>query len=465
MLLGQACGDALGVPYEFGPRLTEGDEPQMRGGGLGPYEPGEWSDDTQMAVCIAEVAATGAYLTSEDALDRIGQNFIAWCNSGATDIGVHTRALLTAALNSPAGSWRIRLTDASRDLHRRTGRTAGNGALMRTSIVGLSALHDRRGTAAAARSIAKLTHYDPRAGDSCVLWSEAIRTAVHQGDTDLRAGLDLIPEERRDQWARWIADAEQSPPWAFSPNGFTVTALQAAWSAIRTTPVPTDAPPATHLQRALANAVRAGHDTDTVAAIAGGLLGAMWGVSAVPWPWRRAVHGWPGLRGRDLVRLTLMATGKRGEWPDVEQESYHEPPTPAVRHPHDDGVWLGTVNSTGHNADAIVSLCRQGTAQVPAPGLAPEDHLEVWLVDDDNPAKNPHLEFVLADTAGAIAGLRAEGKRVLVHCVRAEQRTPSVALAYARLLSVPAEKARRDILDALPNACGSGPIWDAAAQV
>ena len=55
VLLGQACGDALGVPYEFAtpPR----DEPQMKGGGLGPYAPGEWSDDTQMALCIAQVSA------------------------------------------------------------------------------------------------------------------------------------------------------------------------------------------------------------------------------------------------------------------------------------------------------------------------------------------------------------------------------------------------------------------------
>ena len=58
VLLGAACGDALGVPYELGSSsLAPGEAPRMVGGGLGPYAPGEWSDDTQMAVVIASVAA------------------------------------------------------------------------------------------------------------------------------------------------------------------------------------------------------------------------------------------------------------------------------------------------------------------------------------------------------------------------------------------------------------------------
>ena len=47
VLLAAACGDALGVPYEFAPRLTQKQTPQMIGGGLGPYAPGEYSDDTR----------------------------------------------------------------------------------------------------------------------------------------------------------------------------------------------------------------------------------------------------------------------------------------------------------------------------------------------------------------------------------------------------------------------------------
>ena len=64
VLLGQACGDALGVPYELAaPPVGEA---VMKGGGLGPYEPGEWSDDTQMTLCVARVAADGLDLSTPE---------------------------------------------------------------------------------------------------------------------------------------------------------------------------------------------------------------------------------------------------------------------------------------------------------------------------------------------------------------------------------------------------------------
>ena len=82
-MLASACGDALGVPYEF---AAPTDSPEMIGGGLGPYEPGEWSDDTQMAICIAKVAAKGVSLTSEPALDLVGERFLDWLAGGASDV-------------------------------------------------------------------------------------------------------------------------------------------------------------------------------------------------------------------------------------------------------------------------------------------------------------------------------------------------------------------------------------------
>ena len=120
-------------------------------------------------------------------------------------------------------------------------------------------------------------------------------------------------------------------PSDFTYNGWVVEALQAAWSAITTTPIPED-DPATgvfrvdHLRLALDAAVRGGNDTDTVAAIAGGLLGAAYGASAVPAEWRRMLHGWPGLHTRDLVELasTIIRQGKPdglGPVADEEEET------------------------------------------------------------------------------------------------------------------------------------------------
>jgi ADP-ribosylglycohydrolase len=250
----------------------------------------------------------------------VADRFEAWLASRPGDVGIQTSRMLYAA-GLAQGSPGERLRRASRALHEETGRSAGNGALMRTSVVGLTRLHDRVSTAAAARAVAVLTHWDPLAGDACVLWSEAIRVAVLEGRFDLLGGLDLIPAERRSQWAEWIQEAVDDPrPERFGPNGFTVTALQAAVAALVASGVASGRAEA--VAQALHLAVSAGHDTDTVAAITGGLAGAVLGVSAVPHAWRRQVHGWPGpraedgthLRARDLIALSL-ATAVGGERP------------------------------------------------------------------------------------------------------------------------------------------------------
>ena len=134
VLLGAACGDALGVPYEFARPPGPGEMPVMKGGGLGPYSPGEYSDDTQMAVCIAQVAATGADLCSVEALDQIATNFLGWAARGATDIGSQTRAVLSGARRDRTAGPADALRATAAQLHERTGRTAGNGSLMRTGV-------------------------------------------------------------------------------------------------------------------------------------------------------------------------------------------------------------------------------------------------------------------------------------------------------------------------------------------
>ena len=331
VLLGQACGDALGVPYEGGPPRGDDQYAVMKGGGYGPYAPAEWSDDTQMALCVARVSASGTDLTTTKSLDEIAHSFLEWKRDGATDIGNQTRAVLSQARGPKEGA-ADRCERAARQYaeHHPNG-AAGNGALMRTSIVGLTRLEDRERTAESAKLVAGLTHADPLALESCVLWSEAVRVAVMDHRWDISGGLELLPAGRRDQWAHWIKEAETEDFRTFRRNGFTVTALQAAWAALRQTPTPPEDPPAgsfacQHLQHTLQNAIRIGYDTDTVAAIAGGLAGAYWGQSAVPLQWVRELNGWPELRARDLVRLAWL-TARQGEcdsdgWPLIEHLKY-----------------------------------------------------------------------------------------------------------------------------------------------
>jgi ADP-ribosyl-[dinitrogen reductase] hydrolase len=444
-LLGTAAGDALGAPYEFGPPRGPELEVAMTGGGV--WEPGEWTDDTSMAIAITEVAATGADLRDEEALDAIVQRWQEWMRT-AKDVGIQTRHVLRAAgslgLNARTAH------EAATALHERTGRTAGNGSLMRTAPVALAYIDDESALVEAAQAVSELTHFDPEAGDACVLWCLAIRHAILTGGIDARIGLRHLPADRRDKWAARLDAAENDQPADFPNNGWVVTALQAAWSAIATTPVPTDDPAAgvsraDHLRLALDAAVRCGNDTDTVAAIAGGLLGAAYGASAVPAEWRRLLHGWPGLRTRDLVAL---ATRIVNEDESFSYDLYWMTP---VQHPHDDGVWLADVAAlqglpTG--VDAVVSLCRVNDADLPV-GI---EQIDIRLIDIVDPDANPNLDFVLTDTVRLIEQLRSEGRIVLLHCVACQSRTPTVAALYgARRRGISGVLALQDITRVLPD--------------
>ncbi|GEE03490.1 hypothetical protein nbrc107696_39360 [Gordonia spumicola] len=310
-LVGGAVGDALGVPYEFGLRLGTSTEPVMRGGGLGDFAPGEWSDDTSMAMGVAMAGARHRTLGTAEALDDVAAGFLDWFESNPPDIGNQTRAVLGAVRRGASDDGvAIAMLHASQEHARGAHRAGGNGALMRTAPVALAHLDDRSGLADAARTVARLTHYDDDATDSCVLWCEAIRVAVVDAEIYVEAGLDLIDAGRRDFWAARLDEARDREPRAFTPNGYTVTALQAAASSILHTPG--DGPD--HLREALFTSIRIGDDTDTVAAIAGALLGARWGRSAIRGQWQDDVHGWPSRSGTPsrVADLVALADGLVG---------------------------------------------------------------------------------------------------------------------------------------------------------
>ena len=355
------------------------------------------------------------------------------------------------------------MTAVAREIFERTGHAAGNGSLMRTGAVALAHLDDPEALVEAAMTVSALTHGDPQAGEACALWCLFIRQAVLTGSLDdVRSSLVHLPPGSRAFWAARLDEAEAEEPSTFEANGWTVRALQAAWSAIVHTPVPDEAPAlgsfsCLHLQHALETAVRIGHDTDTVAAIAGALLGARWGVSAVPSAWRMQVHGWPGRRAGDLVDLALLTVrgGRRDVdgWPGCERIDYSDwrgYDSFAVD-PHDEGVLLsgvGKLESASLDVDAVVSLCRLGVAQVPERSRAGQ--LDFRLLDTVA-EDNPNLAYVLDDAARAVARLRDEGKTVLLHCVAAQSRTPSVAIRYAMLRGVPFKQAVSDIRRVLPH--------------
>lgn len=272
-VVGSAVGDALGAPFEFGPpgaytaRFPDG-RGQMWGGG--GWDPGEATDDTQMAVLVGESLVERNGLDLPDIFGR----FQRWAAGSPKDIGLQTQDVLTNGRpwdRAAAEHFRINV------------RAAGNGSLMRAAT---SAVHfagdGREATMDAARRISALTHGDPATGEGTAVFHDLVRVAL-DGDDPSAAVPDALAAVHPDHRARWATVL--APGWhpsdATEVNGAVWPCLGSALWAVRTTG---------SFEDALRAAIDLGGDTDTVAAVTGGLAGAVYGYEAIPERWTAALH-------------------------------------------------------------------------------------------------------------------------------------------------------------------------------
>ncbi|MDY0910090.1 A1S_2505 family phage non-structural protein [Microbacterium sp. CFBP9034] len=457
-MVGMAIGDALGSQYEFGPTHPDNFVPEFGVGAFG-HGIGEWTDDTSMALPILEAVARGDSLRDEAVLGWIIGEWDEWAKT-AKDVGTQTRQVLhrLGSVHTEAAA-----RAAAKANHDSTGRSAGNGSLMRTAPVALAYLEDgreKRLVEAAAR-VAQLTHWEASNVEACALWCLFIRQAIRTGDFDPWEQRNfIINPDRGLDGAALIDQGLHGHPRDYSAeNGWVVKAFQAAHVAVRG---------ASNFREAIHRAIQGGGDTDTVAAIAGALAGAKWGVSGIPLSWQRKVHGWPGYNTNDLARLAILAV-RRGEsdghgWPAGDSVlNPHFRHTAPVRHPYDEGVWLGSQSALPmlpNTVSAVVSLGRLGTKEVPAE----IESIRIWLID--KPDQNLSLDITLADAADVIAELRADGKEVFVHCAEARSRTSAVAALYAaRHLGVPLDEAWLALSTTLPYYAPAPFLQEAVARI
>ncbi|MER7754165.1 ADP-ribosylglycohydrolase family protein [Kitasatospora sp. NPDC097643] len=289
-VIGAAVGDALGAPYEFGPagafsaRFPVGGE-MVAGGG---WARGEATDDTQMAVLVGESLVERGGLDLPDIFDR----FRRWAAADPSDIGIQTEVVLTSG-----HPW-----DLAAAIHfNSTLRAAGNGALMRASTSAVAfARTGRAGTMDAARRIAALTHGDRAAWEGTAIFHELVRLALDGADplAALPGILTQVDPEHRDRYAVVLAP-DWHPDRATEANGAVWPCLGSAVWALRTT---------AGFDQALRAAIDLGGDTDTVAAVTGGLAGARYGLAAIPARWAEPLHvSLPGFGGRVLRKAELLA--------------------------------------------------------------------------------------------------------------------------------------------------------------
>ena len=413
-IVGSAVGDALGAPFEFGsageystrfPRPVHGGIGEMIGNRV--WEPGQFTDDTEMGVMVAEslLARNGI-----DAYDQLAR-FRAW-RRDAKDVGNLTREVLASPL--PAA-------DAAREVMRlRGGRsTAGNGSLMRAAAGAVFFAADGRdATVAAALQLSAVTHADPLCLWAVAVQHELIRVAL-EGDDPLAAVdsvVRLLPDEFRSVYEPLLTPT-WTPDAAGPGNGSAMGALaQAVWAMRRFD----------SFAEVVTAVIDLGKDTDSVAAVAGALAGAKFGIQNIPTRWVTYLHGQvTGVDGKvhhyDHLALQRLALSLVGHPPTPEPVD--EPPLqPREVMP---GLWA--TNRSGARTVAhdwaVVSLCRID------PSMRRPTRREAYLIDQDGD-HNPSLAAVVDDVLDSIDALLAEGRQVVVHCHGGRSRTALVLAAY-----------------------------------
>jgi ADP-ribosyl-[dinitrogen reductase] hydrolase len=238
---------------------------------------GEYTDDTQMALLLAESLLDKNGFQASD----LAQRFQSWATT-AKDVGIQTRTVVNMAgyIGDPEHC-------SSRYHAAHPNSSAGNGAVMRCSPVAIFCLHSLAQLVEVSRASARVTHYDSQAQSSCVILNAWIQAAICRGVRDGRAqAMALLNETERPVWHR-LERIDAYGEDDILSSGYTVRTLEAAaWSFLTTE----------SYEDAVLRAANLGDDADTVAAVCGALAGAYYGYAAIPSKWRDQLQNEVGIR-------------------------------------------------------------------------------------------------------------------------------------------------------------------------
>ena len=275
-LLGLACGDAVGTTVEFSARGTFQPLTDMVGGGPFGLKPGEWTDDTSMALCLADSLLTREAFDPVDQLER----YVRWWREGylsangrCFDIGNTVRTALHEFERT-----------SRPDCGPLSINSAGNGSIMRLAPVVLFFYPDREQVDRYAGESSRTTHGAAEAVASCRILA-AILHALIDGHSRQQAIRSVAAAEWMSPSLREIAAGGYMTKQReeIAGTGYCVASLEAAlWCFFNSE----------SFEEAVLLAANLGDDADTTAAVCGQLAGAHYGARAIPPSWlsRLAMH-------------------------------------------------------------------------------------------------------------------------------------------------------------------------------
>lgn len=273
-LLGLACGDAVGTTLEFSTRGNFEPITDMVGGGPFDLQPGQWTDDTAMAICLAQSLLHRDGFDATDQMNRY-MNWWRWGYPSPTgecfDIGVTVQSALlrfSATGNPLAGS-----TDPQ---------TAGNGSLMRLAPIVLRYFPDVEAILQYARLSSQTTHGATEAVECCALLAEVIANVLSGVDSK-SAAIKVVQQGLTSPAVLRLSGIEFAGKNRdeIRGSGYCVESLEAAlWCFANTD----------SFETAILAAVNLGDDADTTAAITGQVAGAFYGVDGIPGHWRKQLY-------------------------------------------------------------------------------------------------------------------------------------------------------------------------------
>ncbi|MGR3274736.1 ADP-ribosylglycohydrolase family protein [Acaryochloris marina NIES-2412] len=268
-LLGLAVGDAIGTTVEFQLRGTFAPVTDMVGGGPFHLQPGQWTDDTSMALCLAtSLIQTGRF----DAADQMNR-YCNWYEKGylsstgdCFDIGNTVRQALEqykTTGNSFSGSTHPR--------------SAGNGCLMRLAPVPMFCYPDRDLTLYFSGQSSRTTHGATECIEASRLFGDMLFRALSGANkAEILVGHELGEITSRSLQAIANKEYQNKIVTDIRGSGYVVESLEAALWCFWTTET---------FEQAVLKATNLGDDADTTAAICGQLAGAFYGVQGIPSHW------------------------------------------------------------------------------------------------------------------------------------------------------------------------------------